>query len=75
MVCDGCNCYLLFLPFYPPLHTPPPTLAPPPPLPALNIKIFMKIKKTHGDIIILHMYNKNYDQMMYDFRQTDRQKK
>ena len=26
---------------------------------------FEKLKKTPGDIIILHMCNKNYDQMMY----------
>ena len=26
---------------------------------------FMKMKKTTGDIIILHMCTKNYDQMMY----------
>ena len=27
---------------------------------------FEKIKKMPGDIIISHIYNKNYDQMMYD---------
>ena len=27
---------------------------------------FEKVKKTPGDIIILHMCTKNYDQMMYN---------
>ena len=38
------------------------------PLTAQKIKIKnkTKTKKTLGDIIILHMYTKNYDQMMYD---------
>ena len=40
---------------------------------------FAKMKKNSGDIIILHMCTKNYDQMMYGSldmvreRQTDRQ--
>ena len=40
-----------FLPFYPPKSP--------------KNQSFEKIKKPPGDIIILHMYNKNYDQMMY----------
>ena len=34
-------------------------------LTAWKIKIKKKLKKIPGDIIILHMYTKNYDQMMY----------
>ena len=63
MVCDRCNCYSsLWANFYPftcPIPTPPPQ-----PLTAQKIKIF-KSKKALGDIIILHMSVKNYDQMMY----------
>ena len=36
-----------------------------PPLTAQKIKIFKKMKKTPGDIIILRKCTKNYDQMMY----------
>ena len=41
---------------------------------------FKKMKKSPGDIIILHMCTKNYDHMMYgdmvhNRRRTDRQKK
>ena len=56
-----------FLSFYPPN--------------SLKSENFKKMKKNPGDIIILHMCNKNYDSMMYDSwdvvwdRQTDRQKK
>ena len=32
---------------------------------AQNIKTFKEMKKTPGDIIILHMCTKNYDQVMY----------
>ena len=35
------------------------------PLTTQKIKIFKKWKKAPGDIIILHMYTKNYDYMMY----------
>ena len=55
MVRDGCNCYLslwaIFCPFTP--------------LTATKIKILQKWKKKHGDIIMLHMCTKNYDQMIY----------
>ena len=36
-----------------------------PPLTVPKIKINKKKKKTPGDIVILHMGTKNYDQMMY----------
>ena len=36
-----------------------------PALTAQKIKIFKKMKKAPGDIIILHMRTKDYDQMMY----------
>ena len=55
MVHDRCNCYFsilgYFLPFYP--------------ITAQNIKTFKEMKKMPGDIIILHMCTKNYDQVMY----------
>ena len=35
------------------------------PLTTQKIKILKKWKKTSADIIILHMYTKNYDQIMY----------
>ena len=66
---DAWQMYLLFfisryfLPFYPPN----------------NPKVLKKWKKMPGDIIILHMCTKNYDQMMYSScdmvsdRQTDEQ--
>ena len=54
MVRDRCNC-CNFCPF-----------TPPPPIPNnpkhQNLK---KMKKAHGDIIILHMCIKNYNQMVY----------
>ena len=34
-------------------------------LPAQKIKIFKKMKKMPGDSIVLHIFTKNYDQMMY----------
>ena len=55
MVCDRCNCYFSFLVIFCPFT----------PLTAQKIKILKKWKKMHGDIIILHMFTKNYDQMMY----------
>ena len=48
-----------FLPFYPP----PPVLAQF--LTAQKIRIFLKNAKTPGDLIILHMCTKTYDQIMY----------
>ena len=55
MVCDRCNCYFsffgYFLPFYP-LNSP-------------KNQNFQKMKKTAGDIIILHKCTKNYDKMVY----------
>ena len=51
------------------------------PLTAQKIKIKQKNKKRSGDVIILHICLKNYDQMMYGSwdmvcnRQMDRQKK
>ena len=50
-VCDGCNCYFSFWAIFSPF-----TL-----LPARKIKM----KKTPGAVIILHMCTKNYDQMVY----------
>ena len=56
----------LFLPFYPPN--------------SLKNQNFQKRKIMHGDIIILHMCTKNYNQMMYGSwdmvhdRRTDRQR-
>ena len=54
MACDRCNCYFsfwaIFCPFTPP---------------CLINENFKKMKKTPGDIIILHKCTKNYDQMMY----------
>ena len=43
--------FVLFLSFYP--------------LTARKIKVKKKMKKVVGDIIILHICTKNYDQMMY----------
>ena len=55
MASDRCNCYFLFwatfCPFTPP-NSP-------------KNQNFTKMKNTPGDIIILHMCTKNYDQMMY----------
>ena len=55
MVHDRCNCYFSFWAIFCPFM----------PLTAQKIKILKKWKKTPGDIIILHMCTKNYDQMMY----------
>ena len=55
MVHDRCNCYFSFWAIFCPFM----------PLAAQKIKILKKWKKTPGDIIILHMCTKNYDQMMY----------
>ena len=46
--------WAILLPLYPPRS-----------LTAQKIKIFQKMKKTSGDIIISHMCTKNYDQIMY----------
>ena len=55
MLHDRCNCYFSFWAIFCPFM----------PLTAQKIKILKKWKKTPGDIIILHMCTKNYDQMMY----------
>ena len=54
-VYDRCNCYFSFWAIFC-LFTP---------LTAQKIKIFKKMKKTPGDITILHICTKNYNQMMY----------
>ena len=51
MTCDRCNCYFLFWASFCPFT----------PLTAQKMKISKKLKKTPGDIIILHMCTKNYD--------------
>ena len=52
MACDGCNFFIFhFVLFF--------TLT------SWKIKSFKKMKKTPGDIIILHICTKNYDHMMY----------
>ena len=71
MACNGCNCYFslwaIFCSFTS-LNSP-------------KNQNSKKMKKTPGNIIILHMCNQNYDQMMYSSwdmlcdGQTDRQKK
>ena len=69
MAHDRCNCCFSFWAFFCPFT----------PLTAQKIKILKKWKKMPGDIILLHMCTKNYDQMMYDSwdmvcdRRTDRQ--
>ena len=55
MVSDRCNCYFSFWAIFCPFT----------PLTTQKIKILKKWKKTPGDIIILHVCTKNYDQMMY----------
>ena len=55
MVRDRCNCYFSFWGIFSPFTS----------LPAQKIKILKKQKKIPGDIIILHMHTKNYDQMIY----------
>ena len=58
MAHDRCNCYFSFWAIF--------CLFTLPPLTAQKIKIKKnEKKKTPGDIIILHMCTKNYDQMMY----------
>ena len=54
---DGCN-YFSFWAIFCPLTA----------ITAWKIKILKKWKKAPGDIIILHMRPKNYDQMMYGSR-------
>ena len=69
MMHDRCNCYFSFQGIFCPF-----TL-----LITQKIKVLKKWKKMPGDIIILHMCTKNYDQMMYSSwdmvsnRQTDEQ--
>ena len=53
MVCDRCNCYFSFWAVFFPFA----------PLTAQKTN-FKKMKKNPGDIIILHMCTKNYDQFM-----------
>ena len=55
MTHDRCNCYFSFWAIFCPFT----------PLTAQKIKIFLKKEKTPGDIIMLHMSTKNYDQIMY----------
>ena len=55
MAHDRCNFYFSFWAIFCPFT----------PLTAQKIKIKKKMKKSPGDIIILHMCTKNYDQMMY----------
>ena len=57
MVYDRSNCYFSFWAIFWPLIS----------LTAQKIKIFKKMKKAPGDITILHMCTKTYDQMMCDF--------
>ena len=54
MMCDGCNCCFWFQAIFCPFT----------PLTAEKKQIKSE-KKTPGDIILLHMSTKNYDQMMY----------
>ena len=73
ILCDRCSCYFSFWAIFCPFTTPPS------PLTAQKITILKKWKKTPGDIIILHVCTRNYDQMMYGSwgmvqdRRTDRQ--
>ena len=55
MARNGCNCYDSFWATFCPFTS----------LISQKIKIKKKMKKASGDIIILHMGTKNYDQMMY----------
>ena len=57
MVRDRCNCYFSFWTIF--------TLNPLPPTTTPASQNFEKMKKTPGDIIILHTCTKNYDQMVY----------
>ena len=54
MVHDRCNCYFPFWAIFCPFT-------------AKENQNFEKLKNMPGDIIILHMRTKNYDQMMYGF--------
>ena len=57
IVCDGCNCYLSFWTIFSPFT----------PLTAQKVKISKKwkIKKTPGNVIILHKCIKNHDHILY----------
>ena len=55
MTRDRCNCYFSFWALFCPFT----------PITDRKTKISGKIKKTTGNIIILHMYTKNYDHMLY----------
>ena len=59
MVCERFNCYFDFWLFF--------ALPDPPPQPSSQPKKqnFKKLKKIPGDIIILHMCTKNYDEILY----------
>ena len=68
MARDRCNCYFLFWAIFCPFTTSPP-------LTSQKIKIQKKKKekkKMPGDIIILHVCTKTYDQMMYSSGDTVR---
>ena len=59
MACDGCICYFSFWAI---------AFLLPPPLPSPNSpknEIFKKMKKSSGDIIILHECTKSHDHMLY----------
>ena len=55
MACDRCNYHVSFLAIFCPFN----------PLPAQKMKIFLKMKKTPRDIIVLHNCTKNHDHMLY----------
>ena len=55
MAHDRCNSYFSFWATFSPFT----------PLTAQKNQNFKKMKQAPGDIMILHMYIKNYDQMMY----------
>ena len=57
VVHDRCNCYFSFWVIFCPLLPPPPN--------SPKNQNFLKMKKLPGDIIILHICTKNYDQMIY----------
>ena len=44
------------------------------PFNSLNNQIFEKMKKNSGDIIIFHMWTKNYDETIYSFRKMVRER-
>ena len=62
MAHDRCNCYFSFWAIFCPFTPPPP---PYPPLTCPKNEIFKKMKKTPGDIIILHNCTKNRYHMLY----------